>query len=61
VIVRAPDLGVATLHVATERKSAFELARRRRPDVIPASKDEAVVPMPDDVSLDTSLWRSIRR
>lgn len=48
------------LHVATERKSVLELARRRAPHVQGASKAEAGVPLPDDVSLDTSRWRALR-
>lgn len=49
------------LHVATERKSVFELARRRAPGVQRAPKAEAGVPLPDDVSLDTSRWRALAR
>lgn len=49
-----------TLHVATERKSVLELARRRAPDVQRASKREAGVALPDDVSLDVSRWRRLR-
>ncbi len=45
-----------TLHIATERKSVFELARRTRPDVRPASRQEAGVSLPEDVSLDVSRW-----
>jgi len=47
------------LHIATERKSVFDLARRRRPDVQPASKRAAGVELPDDCSLDTSRWREL--
>lgn len=49
-----------TLHVATERKSVFELARRRAPGVRPALKAEAGVPLPDDVSLDVSRFLALR-
>ena len=48
------------LHVATERKSAFELARRRA-NVAPASKATAPVALPEDVSLDTARWAALRR
>ncbi len=68
--VIAPELALAiarwreipwdTLHVATERKSAYELARRRRPGVRAGSKREAGVPLPDDVSLDTSRWQTLK-
>jgi dTDP-4-dehydrorhamnose reductase len=48
-----------TLHIATERKSAYELALRTRPDVQPARRQEALVVLPEDVSLDISRWRSL--
>jgi len=49
-----------TLHIATERKSVFELARRTRPDVRPASRQEAGVSLPEDVSLDVSTWQALK-
>lgn len=49
----------ATLHIATERKSAYELALRTRPAVEPARRQEALVALPEDVSLDISRWRSL--
>ncbi len=70
VDVIAPDIALAirhlddipydTLHIATERKSAFELARRRRPDVRPGTKREAGVELPDDITLDVSRWRALK-
>ena len=70
VDVIAPDIALAirhlddipydTLHIATERKSAFELARRRRPDVRPGKKREAGVELPDDITLDVSRWRALK-
>lgn len=45
-----------TIHVATERKSVYELALRRRADVEAGSKLEAGVQLPDDISLDISRW-----
>lgn len=70
VDVIAPDIALAirnlnripydTLHIATERKSAFELARRRRPDVRPGSKHAAGVGLPDDITLDVSRWRKLK-
>jgi len=69
VDVMAPKIALAVrhcreiphpvLHIATERKSVFALARRRRPDVQPASKQAAGVDLPDDCSLDTSRWNEI--
>jgi len=66
----APDIALAithcreipfdTLHIATERKTSFELARRRRLDVRPGSKREATVALPDDISLDISRWQKIK-
>jgi dTDP-4-dehydrorhamnose reductase len=51
----------STLHIATERKSAFELALRTRPDVQPARRQEALVVLPEDVSLDTGRWQNLLR
>jgi dTDP-4-dehydrorhamnose reductase len=71
VDVIAPEIALAiqyyreipypTLHIATERKSVYELARRRRLDVRPGTKREASVALPDDISLDTSRWQTLRR
>lgn len=71
VDIVAPDIALAvqhcrglpfsTLHIATERKNAYELAQRRRPDVRPASKTDAAVSLPEDISLDTSRWQAIKR
>ncbi len=55
------DLSPGTLHIATERKSAYALARRRRPDVRPTSRLDAPVSLPEDSSLDTSRWQAIKR
>ncbi len=70
VDVIAPDIALVvrhiqeipfdTLHVATERKSVYELARRRKPDVRAGSKVEARVTLPDDVSLDVGRWRALK-
>lgn len=60
VVLNAPKIEYEVLHVATERKSVFELARRRAPDVQAASKSEASVALPDDVSLDVSRWHTLR-
>jgi dTDP-4-dehydrorhamnose reductase len=49
-----------TLHIATERKSVYDLARRRRPDVEPASRHDAGVSLPDDCSLDVSRWLEVQ-
>ena len=55
------DIPYETLHIASERKSVFSLARRRSPEVEPRSKAEAPVALPDDISLDASRWESLKR
>ena len=70
VDVIAPDIALVvkqfeavpfdTLHIATKRKSVFELARRRKPDVARGSKSTAGVALPDDISLDTSRWQALK-
>lgn len=49
-----------TLHIATERKSVFELAQRRKPDVKRGSKAAAGVDLPDDCSLNTERWQALK-
>ncbi|MDF1522285.1 MAG: NAD(P)-dependent oxidoreductase [Trueperaceae bacterium] len=53
---RLVDAGVHVLHVVGPPTTVFELARRRAPDVVPATKAAAGVMLPDDVVLDRSLW-----
>ena len=70
VDIIAPEIALAirhldaipfdTLHIATERKSVYELARRRSDSVEPGSKAAAGVDLPDDISLETRRWRDIR-
>lgn len=70
VDVIAPDIALAirnvadipfdTIHIATERKSVFALARRRKPDVRAGSKRDAGVALPDDITLDVSRWRALK-
>ena len=57
---RIVDEGVHVLHVAGPPTTAFELARRRAPDVRAGTKAEAGVELPDDVTLDVSRWRGLR-
>jgi dTDP-4-dehydrorhamnose reductase len=59
-IRHAGELEGSTLHLGTERKSVYELARRRSPGVLPRSKRDAGVDLPNDVSLDTSRWRTLK-
>lgn len=70
VDVIAPDILLAiqnfeqirdtTLHIATERKTAYDLARRRRHDVRPGSKQAATVDLPDDISMNVERWHALR-
>ena len=70
VDIIAPEIALAirhldaipfsTLHIATERKSVFDLARRRSDSVEPGSKAAAGVDLPDDISLATDRWQSLR-
>jgi dTDP-4-dehydrorhamnose reductase len=48
-----------TLHILTERKSAYELARRTRPDVQASSRSTAKVELPQDISLNTKRWERL--
>ncbi|WP_424951320.1 SDR family oxidoreductase [Deinococcus sp.] len=60
VVRHALEIGNEVLHVATERKSVYELARRRKPDVQEGTKASATVRLPGDVSLDSSRWHALR-
>lgn len=53
------EIPYQTLHIATERKSVYELARRRKSDVQAGSKQSARVQLPDDISLDLSRWNQL--
>jgi len=53
---RLIDAGVHVLHVVGAPTTVFELARRRNPDVQPATKADAGVALPDDVVLNRELW-----
>lgn len=70
VDVIAPDVALAirrwrnipfrTIHIATERKSVYELARRRKPDVLLGSRKDSRVELPEDISLNTTLWTQVK-
>lgn len=50
-----------TVHIGATRKSTFEFARESRPDVKPISiGDIKSVRLPQDVSLNVSLWEKIK-
>lgn len=48
------------IHIVTERKSVFELARRRNPSVQEGKKADVKVILPSDVSLNTQRWKSMQ-
>jgi dTDP-4-dehydrorhamnose reductase len=54
------DIGDEVLHVATERKSILELARRRNPQVRAGARADANVHIPPDISLDVSRWTALK-
>ena len=54
------EISFDTLHIATERKSVFDLAKRRSEEVQPGSKTEAGVSLPDDISLNTERWQTLK-
>lgn len=48
------------LHIATERKSVYDLARRRNHDIQKGSRLEAGVVLPNDVSLNIDRWLQLK-
>ena len=59
-VQRAPEISDEVLHIATERKSVYELARRRKPDVREGLRASAGVRLPADVSLDSGRWTRVK-
>ena len=70
VDVIAPEVALAVynsrkipheiLHIVTERKSVYELARRRSSAVRSSTRREAAVNLPEDVSLDARRWQAFK-
>jgi dTDP-4-dehydrorhamnose reductase len=60
-ILNFKKIGSGILHIGTERKSVYELARRRKPDVGAAFKKDAGVELPDDISLNCEKWNSLKK
>ena len=60
VVRHAPLISDEVLHVATERKSVYELARRRNPAVEPGRRCEAGGEIPEDISLATTRWLALK-
>ncbi|SMB90194.1 SDR family oxidoreductase [Deinococcus hopiensis] len=61
VVQHAREVGEPVLHIVTERKSVYELARRRKPDVQEGTRAQAGVTLPGDVSLNTDRWQVLRQ
>ncbi|WP_420597407.1 SDR family oxidoreductase [Deinococcus sp.] len=59
-VLHALNIQDEVLHIVTERKSVYELARRRKPDVREGTRASAGVALPGDVSLDTGRWEALR-
>ncbi|PNY79887.1 SDR family oxidoreductase [Deinococcus koreensis] len=59
VICHSEQIEYEVLHVATERKSVFELARRRSQTVKMGLRSESTVVLPADVSLNVERWKRI--
>jgi dTDP-4-dehydrorhamnose reductase len=51
---------INVLHIATERKSVYDLASRRN-KVGKLSVRDVLVKLPEDVSLDTTLWQNLKK
>lgn len=48
------------IHIGTDRKSQYDLAKTIDPSVRPISLDEMDLTLPRDTSLDCSLWKSYK-
>lgn len=52
---------VHILHIGTDRKTMFELAKRSNPTVQPIERaDVKTINLPKDTSLDCSIWQAIK-
>lgn len=59
-VIHAPEISDPVLHIVTERKSVFDLARRRNPGVREGRRADVAVQLPADVSLNTERWQALR-
>ncbi|MEF2278936.1 NAD(P)-dependent oxidoreductase [Deinococcus sp. YIM 134068] len=59
-VLHAHAIPDEVLHIVTERKSVYDLARRRRPDVREGRRADAPVALPADVSLNIERWEALR-
>lgn len=60
VVTHALEIEDRVLHVVTERKSVYELARRRNSEVREGRRAEANVMLPADVSLNTGRFHQLQ-
>lgn len=60
-IQQFPNIPFATLHIASKRQSAYELAHMSNPDVEAASKASSNVPLPEDISLNQERWQALKK
>lgn len=60
VITHGLKIDDEVLHVVTDRKSVYELARRRKPDVQEGRRASANVTLPGDVSMNTERFTALR-
>lgn len=49
------------IHIGTERKSVYELAKRSNPDISPCTRADLPVSLPFDTSLNINRWESLKR
>ena len=49
------------LNIVTERKSVFDLAVRRNPNLVSGSRADAKVHIPPDVSLNIAKWQKLKK
>ncbi|GGM18624.1 SDR family oxidoreductase [Deinococcus aerophilus] len=59
-VQHALEIDDEVLHIVTERKSVYELARRRKPDVQEGTRAGAGVVLPGDVSLNIRRWERLK-
>lgn len=59
-VKNAPSIDDEVLHIVTERKSVYELAKRRKADVQEGTRAQAGVKLPADVSLNTERWQALK-
>lgn len=61
VLENIDEIDFECIHVATERKSVYELAKKRSNQVKEASRKSVKVRLPKDVSLNSSKWYNLKK